>query len=1821
MAREVPPGGGGIPPPAPPAPFGGAAPWPPQHQPPQPHQQQPSVPPPGVEKPVFETTHQGGIDQERERDEDHRRRIEQREKKQKEERRMQEMHTQPPQVQRQQQPVQQQQHQHVGGEPPEPTHPPTHAPPPPPPPPLPHRPPLPPGARPHPLVSDEFPPSLRFSEWRPFRPQPPQPNGTAAEPVTVDEDSTPIGGGVDQIPGGAVQHGGIKPVRRIVDRDVEMQDAAPAASVAAPAAASAPASKQGSVREREREWGGEREGERSSGGGGGGGGGHQERPRSVQRDELRVEDAKVYLARVRKKFSEDDPRYIEFLGIMKEFRSGGLRTDKVIKKVSNLFQGHRSLIVDFNQFLPSEMRIGTPTVDYDHALEYVKRIKTLAPDKYEHFIEELQNYQSMRKPVKDVWKSVDHLMKTHPDLLEEFSYFLPDVTARIRASKDDEERDKKKGKKERPPPVGAFDLPPGTSWQDAAERDEEDGPGGLLHNGWSDEDVRSGLTLNRGEDGFFKALKACLNPDAKDSPHKQHYTEMAKCIKLFQTGVATVAETLALLEDILPLHDYPPLMWAVRKIICPREAARRKHSYFCLSLGQIDFKDAEISGSSYRKLPKKYPKKYCSGRDELCKKELNDTWISIPQGSEDLSFRVMRRNEYEEVLFKTEDERFDLDYVLDLVRTTIKLLKKVVDQIEGQQRKNAVTDQQQQQQQPPQVPQAQAAPPQPQQPPQSVAPAASAALPPPPQPSQPPPPAAAAAAAITPDVPPTHPPGPPQPPPAPVPPAPAAVAASASASSAAAEGGGGVEMPDEFDHPLHQKCLRLIYGEHYKEIADLMAKNPQGAVPVIYNRLKQKQEEWESVQQQLNRDLWRDMVDRNYERSLDHRSFYFRSQDRKNTTTKAFLQEVRRKYYEARGGAEGGVIIVSDDLKEITIQHPPDTHTGGKKGAGKPQLVYAYGHPSHPRLEDEDSEMEQEPDKEEGREGEGGKQKQQDSSVMRGRPPQPTAPPTQPQPAPAPAEQRPAAAAAGAAAEKRAPEHFPPEYTFEMPDIQTHRDVTELILHTARSPRNNFVSRHDVPQIEKFVSWIFKDFFLLGGLLDDDSKKTDLPPLPPGLKTHPHPTATTADTQPAAAAAAAVAPPSPHEAAIGRPAGLLKPKKSGGKRRWNDTTGLKLMRAFIPTTTTDEREQPEAAVKAEEAEAEGTEEVPMASVELSSEPGPPAPLSLSAQPSPAAPSGPVPMEIDTFASGPPAPAAAAAAAELRPYDGGVKDGGGKKKTVMVPAYPRYMIAGDTGYCLFRFYATIYERLLKCKRSQEASGRTNRRPSPTPSVLEGQQERRADSVLTICRKLIMGEIDSHAFEDQASDLLGTSAYILYTIDRVCNQFVKMILYTIKDATAMKLVLLYLNYRDCLDTLHGSDRALAVYEADAREVLGDAPYFHLRYDPSKLQFTVHMVTTRDYQHAIKPADRPVSLGENVPMSEWIRDNYIRLVNHDMMTASDPDAFKDINMGSLTQPASPSPSQLLEQGRPARFLIRNRARVQRAIKKRTQEGGQADKSMLVNRLLQRVPHSSYKFVYVPFTADIYLRQRKRKREDQEQHLIEKEAKRSRRLQEWVSGRVEEIQAEMEAQEAAMEAAAAAAEAEAEAEAERQRGMDTGMRLGGVAVGTAMDEEQRKLSRDAHLLASIRMASQSPKKHKQRDPRESPDPPDAHDLLDMPFPPFHSTPPPPPPPAAAAAAAAAAHPAMPPFQQLGDGAAVANGVPLLQRRGGVEEMEEVEPGPRPPGGRTKKTALLMPHIPGYHGGRRIWEGQLDDRDDEGEGDGPPPPPPPPAAAAPPPG
>ena len=74
-------------------------------------------------------------------------------------------------------------------------------------------------------------------------------------------------------------------------------------------------------------------------------------------------------------------------------------------------------------------------IEFDEAINYVTKIKTRfakQPETYKAFLEILHTYQKEQKTIATVYAEVATLFQGHPDLVEEFTRFLPDGEGRIR---------------------------------------------------------------------------------------------------------------------------------------------------------------------------------------------------------------------------------------------------------------------------------------------------------------------------------------------------------------------------------------------------------------------------------------------------------------------------------------------------------------------------------------------------------------------------------------------------------------------------------------------------------------------------------------------------------------------------------------------------------------------------------------------------------------------------------------------------------------------------------------------------------------------------------------------------------------------------------------------------------------------------------------------------------------------------------------------------------------------------------------------------------------------------------------------------------------------------------------------------------------------------------------------------------------------------------------------------------------------------------------------------------------------------------------------
>ncbi|RXH69830.1 hypothetical protein DVH24_007086 [Malus domestica] len=651
---------------------------------------------------------------------------------------------------------------------------------------------------------------------------------------------------------------------------------------------------------------------------------------------LTTNDALAYLKAVKDIFQDKNRgKYEEFLEVMKDFKATRIDTAGVIERVKDLFKGHRELILGFNTFLPKGYEITLPLdddqqppqkkpVEFEEAINFVNKIKTRFQGDdhvYKSFLDILNMYRKENKSIQEVYQEVAALFQDHPDLLVEFTHFLPDTTGtasihpphrnsilRDRSSAMPTMRQMHADKKERT--VGSYadhdlsvDRPDPDhdkalmkadkeqrrrgekekerrEDRERRERDDRDfdhdgsrdlnmqrfphkqksarrtedteqlQPGGEGHENFaanlisfSYDDKNYAKSMYGQEFAFCEKVKEKLrNPE--------DYQEFLKCLHIYSKEIITRSELQSLVADLI--GRYPELMdgfddflaccekkeslwneghlprsvkvedrdrdrdrerddgvkdrehetrerdrldkngaFGIKEVGGQKSLYSSKDKYLAKPINELDLSNCERCTPSYRLLPKNYPIPSASQRTELGFEVLNDHWVSVTSGSEDYSFKHMRKNQYEESLFRCEDDRFELDMLLESVNVTTKRVEDLLEKINNN--------------------------------------------------------------IIKMDSP--------------------------------------IRIEDHFT-ALNLRCIERLYGDHGLDVMDVLRKNAPLALPVILTRLKQKQEEWARCRSDFNK-VWADIYAKNYHKSLDHRSFYFKQQDTKSLSTKALLAEIK----------------------------------------------------------------------------------------------------------------------------------------------------------------------------------------------------------------------------------------------------------------------------------------------------------------------------------------------------------------------------------------------------------------------------------------------------------------------------------------------------------------------------------------------------------------------------------------------------------------------------------------------------------------------------------------------------------------------------------------------------------------------------------------------------------------------------------------------------------------------------------------------------------------------------------------------------------------
>ncbi|CAH1252012.1 SIN3A [Branchiostoma lanceolatum] len=346
---------------------------------------------------------------------------------------------------------------------------------------------------------------------------------------------------------------------------------------------------------------------------------------------------------------------------------------------------------------------GSQPVEFNHAINYVNKIKNRfqgQPDIYKAFLEILHTYQKEQRNIKEgyataptlteaeVYAQVAKLFQNQEDLLAEFGQFLPDANAAA-AQFAAQQREVQQREAQVRNDHGST-VKKQSSFSKAQRGNHVRRPGGPMGS-VPPKKMKTGLKdISLAEAGKHGTLTEFAFFDkVRKALHSQDvYENFLRCLVLFNQEVISRAELVQLVTPFLghvklPFRKFPELFNWFKQFLGYQESDRIEALPMKSEKGsegkhmEIDYSSCKRLGSSYRALPKSFTQPKCSGRTVLCKQVLNDTWVSFPSWSEDSTFVTSRKTQYEEHIYRCEDERYELDVVLETNLSTIRVLEAV----------------------------------------------------------------------------------------------------------------------------------------------------------------------------------------------------------------------------------------------------------------------------------------------------------------------------------------------------------------------------------------------------------------------------------------------------------------------------------------------------------------------------------------------------------------------------------------------------------------------------------------------------------------------------------------------------------------------------------------------------------------------------------------------------------------------------------------------------------------------------------------------------------------------------------------------------------------------------------------------------------------------------------------------------------------------------------------------------------------------------------------------------------------------------------------
>jgi len=334
-----------------------------------------------------------------------------------------------------------------------------------------------------------------------------------------------------------------------------------------------------------------------------------------------------------------------------------------------------------------------PPVEFNHAIQYVNKIKVCyqnQPEIYKSFLDILHKYQNEQKMLKEgtafvpgyrplteveVYALVTDLFKDQPQLLMEFSQFLPDASGTAAESALARFRNDC-------PPGPAPSKPPSAVKPSRTAHQSRVQPSTAGGRSTSQPPVKKAKMSSAREIAFPDGDKPGAVGDLsffekmRDDLGERDYADLLRYVDLYVKQVTSASELLMMVEPLV--NKVPELRPRLLEFLRSRDenAVVDSTAYSKQDVSDksalkatymVDLSTCKEEAASYRRLPKSYSYPVCSGRSELCDEVLNNTYALHASWPDDMtSLGPYRKNQYEEHMYQCEDERYELDMVLEL---------------------------------------------------------------------------------------------------------------------------------------------------------------------------------------------------------------------------------------------------------------------------------------------------------------------------------------------------------------------------------------------------------------------------------------------------------------------------------------------------------------------------------------------------------------------------------------------------------------------------------------------------------------------------------------------------------------------------------------------------------------------------------------------------------------------------------------------------------------------------------------------------------------------------------------------------------------------------------------------------------------------------------------------------------------------------------------------------------------------------------------------------------------------------------------------------